>query len=133
MGITAGVVGAVTAIGGAIAGNQAKQKAKGQAGQAERDAQAAQDAADAKLRAQHFQDIEDQAQAGAIGRRAIEGPDAANDPLLANTGRTFGQRPRAMVSTLMTPRPAGTPFGSPAATLPSPIEPTVNRKTLLGS
>lgn len=67
------IAGAAMAVGGAILGNQAKQKAKGQAGQVERDASAAQAGADAKLKQAHDANIQAQSQAGGVARKALGG------------------------------------------------------------
>lgn len=74
MAISAAIAAAATTIGGAVVSNQQKQKAKGQASQIERDSQAAQAAADAKLQQQHDESIQEQSQAGAILRKKLEKP-----------------------------------------------------------
>lgn len=68
-----GAITAAATIGGAVIGNQQKQKAKGQAGQAERDAEAAQKAADAKLQQSHDATIQAESQAGAVARKKLGG------------------------------------------------------------
>lgn len=80
MAITAGIAVGSAIVGG-VMGNQQAQKAKGQAGQAERDAQAAQAAADAKLAEQHREDIQAQSQAGAVARKAMGGTINPNTPI----------------------------------------------------
>lgn len=110
MAVTGGIALAST-VGSAIIGNQQKQKAKGQAGKVMADAQAAQDAADAKLRQQHFQNLEAQSQAALVARNAIAQPLA---------------RPASLTA------PNASPPASAATTpLPAPLAP-VQRKTLLG-
>jgi hypothetical protein len=117
VGITAAVT-AGAAIGSAVIGNQKKQKAKGEAAQVERDSQAAQDAADAKAKQSHDANIQAQAQAGAVARKAL--------------GGTLDDGPAAAASappTLLTPT-AKPPAQDPGYihTLASP-----GRKALLGS
>lgn len=103
-----GTIAAVATVGSMVVGNQQKQKAKGKAGEIERDAKAAQDAADAKVRQAHDDNIRAQSQAGAVARGALE-----------------TQTPRS--STLISPDLKS----SNAAPLAAPLAP-VQRKTLLG-
>lgn len=71
MAISAGIIAAATTVGSLVAGNQSKQKAKGQIGQVETDAKAAQDAADASLKQQHDATITDESTAAAITRKKL--------------------------------------------------------------
>lgn len=85
MAITGAIVAAATStIGGAVISNQAKQKAKGQAGQIERDSQAAQDAADAKLKQQHDQTIADESTVAGIARKKLSQPLAQPSTILTS-------------------------------------------------
>lgn len=105
-------IATVATVGGMVAGNQAKQKAKGQAGQVERDAQAASDAADKKLQATHDQNILAQSQAAGVARAGLEATPAR-------------------ASTLISPNLNPPKASAGASPLPAPIAP-VQRKTLLG-
>lgn len=102
-------IGVVTTVGGAIIGNQERQKAKGEAGAIERQSAADQAAADAKLKFEHDQDIRAQSQAGAIARAAMSQPLAPTSTLLIH--------------------PGGAPPGQPSGFQPLPSGP---RKMLLG-
>lgn len=79
MGVSAGIAIATT-VGGMVVGNQQKQKAKGEAGQAERDAAAAQAAVDLKLKQQHDDTIRQESQAGAVARKQMMNDGASSTP-----------------------------------------------------
>lgn len=114
MAVSAGIAAVVTTVGGMVAGNQQKQKAKGEAAKVQRDAQTASDAADKKLQDQHDQNIFAQSQAAGVARNALS----------ATPKRA---------STLISPdlKAPTAPASANGAPLPGPIAP-VQRKTLLG-
>jgi hypothetical protein len=107
-----GSIAAVATVGSMIVGNQQKQKAKGQAAQIERDAQAAQEAADKKARQIHDENVLAQSQAGAVARTAMEGTQA---------------RPSTLISPDLNPRT----LSASSNPIPTPLAP-IQRKTLLG-
>lgn len=107
-----GTIAAVATIGSMVVGNQQKQKAKGQAAQAQRDAQAASDAADKKAQEMHDQNVLAQSQAGAVARSAMEGTQ---------------QRSSTLISPDLNPRK----LSAGNSALPTPLAP-MQRKTLLG-
>jgi hypothetical protein len=113
-----GTIAAASTIGSAIIGNQQKQKAKGQAGQIERDAQAAQDAADKKAQQLHDQNLLAQSQAGAVARASLEATPKRSSTLISPDLQTPTATARTLSATGATP-------------LPAPIAP-IQRKTLLG-
>jgi hypothetical protein len=112
MAVTGGIVAATT-IGSAIIGNQQKQKAKGQAGQIERDAAAAQAAADAKAQQIHDENLRAQSQTAGVARASLEATPTRS-------------------ATLISPDLKPQNLTAGANPLPAPIAP-IQRKTLLGS
>lgn len=126
MGVSA-AIGVGSMLVSAVVGNQEKQKAKGQAAQVERDSQAAQAAADAKLQQTHDANIQSESQAGQVARNAVSATPA-RDPNLV-MGGTGNAKQGATASTLL----GGTrPIGN-ASAIPGPLVQPIQRKTLLGT